>query len=86
MVYRSCEGSEMLYGTETLCLRECEMAILRRTERAMVRLMCELKLVNGKNMEGLVETLGLKETLDRMAKANGQLDMGLEVCTCDKKK
>ena len=37
MVYRSCVRSAMLYGSETWCLRETEMAILRRTERAMVK-------------------------------------------------
>ena len=47
------------------------MAILGRTKRAMVRSMCEVKLVDRKNMEELIELLGLKETLDRMAKANG---------------
>ena len=39
MVYRSCVRSAMLYGSEIWCLRENEMAILRRTERAMVRSM-----------------------------------------------
>ena len=48
-----------------------EMAILRRTERAMVRSMCGVKLVDRKKMEDLMEMLGLKETLDSMAKANG---------------
>ena len=43
------------------------MAILRRTERAMVRSMCGVKLVDRKNTE---ELLGLKKMLDRMAKAN----------------
>ena len=47
------------------------MAILRRTERAMVRSVCGVKLVDKKKMEDLMEILGLKETLDRMAKANG---------------
>ena len=47
------------------------MAILRRTERAMVRSMCGVKLVDRKNTEELMEMLGLKKTLDRMAKANG---------------
>ena len=37
MVYRSCVRSAMLYGSEAWCLRVSEMAILRRTERAMVR-------------------------------------------------
>ena len=47
------------------------MAILRRTERAMVRSMCGVKLVDRKNMVELMGILGLMETLDRMAKANG---------------
>ena len=71
MVYRSCVRSAMWYGSETWCLRETEMAILRRTERAMVRSMCGVKLVDIKKREDLVKVLGLKETLDRMAKANG---------------
>ena len=47
------------------------MIILRRTERAMVRSMCAVKLVDRKNTEELMKMLGLKETLDKMAKANG---------------
>ena len=71
MVYRTCVRSAMLYGSETWCLRESEMGILRRTERATVMSMSRVKLIDRKNMEGLMETLDLKETLDRMAKANG---------------
>ena len=37
MVYQSCVSSAMLYGSETWRLRESEMAISRRTERATVR-------------------------------------------------
>ena len=47
------------------------MKILRRTERAMVRSMSGVKLLNRKKMEDLMEMLGLKETLDGMAKASG---------------
>ena len=47
------------------------MAISRRTNRSMVRSMCGVKLVDRKNMEDLMEMLGLKETLDRMAQVNG---------------
>ena len=43
------------------CGRQNEMAILRKTERAMVRAMCGAKLM---------EMLGLKETAAEMAKAN----------------
>ena len=62
--------SAMLYGSETWCLRENEMAILRRTERAMVRVRCGAKLMEKKRTEDLIETLGLKETAVQMAKAN----------------
>ena len=36
----------MLYGNETWCLRESEMATLRRTKIAMVRSMCGVTLVD----------------------------------------
>ena len=55
----------MLYGSEKWCLRKNEIAILRRTERAMVRVMCGAKLMEKKRTEDLMEMLGLKE------KANG---------------
>ena len=42
VVYRTCVRSAMLYESETWCLRESEMAILR-SERAMVRSMCGIK-------------------------------------------
>ena len=60
MLYQSCVRSAMLYGSETWCLRENEMAILRRTERAMEK----------RRTEDLTEMLGMKETAVQMAKAN----------------
>ena len=57
----------MLYGSETWCLRENEIAILRRTERAMYG----AKLMEKKRTEDLMEMLGMKETVVQMAKANG---------------
>jgi hypothetical protein len=71
MVYRSCIRPVMLYGSETWCLSENEMAILRRTERAMVRAMCGAKLMDKKRTKDLMEMLGLEETMDQMAMANG---------------
>ena len=46
------------------------MAILRRTERAMVRAMCCAKLMEKKRTEDSMEMLGLKETVVQMAQAN----------------
>ena len=45
-VYCSCVRSAILYGSETRCLKENEKAILRRTERAMVRAMRSQKVVD----------------------------------------
>ena len=61
----------MLCGSETWCLRENEIAILRRTERAMVGAMCGAKLMEKKRTEDLIEMLRLKETVVQMAKADG---------------
>ena len=38
------------------------MAVLRRTERAIVRAMCGAKLMEKKRKEDLMEMLGLKKT------------------------
>ena len=46
------------------------MAILRRTERAMVRAMSRAKLMEKMRTEDLMEILGLKETGVQMAKTN----------------
>ena len=70
-VYQTCVRSAMVYGSETWCLRENEVAILRRTEKAMIRAMCGVKLMDKKNTEELMGMLGLKETVDKLAKANG---------------
>ena len=69
-VYRCCVRSAILYGSETWCLKENEKAILRRTERAMVS-MCGQKVVDRKTTEEQMDMLGLKETIDRLATANG---------------
>ena len=44
-MYQSSVRSVMLYGNETQCLRENEMANLRRTEKAMIRAVCGVELI-----------------------------------------
>jgi len=39
------------------------MAILRRTERAMIRVMCGVKLMDRRNTKELMAMLGLEESL-----------------------
>ena len=70
-VYKSYVRSAMLYGSKTWCLRENEIAILRRAERSMVRVMRSVKLVDKKNTVELMDVLGLKEAADKLAKVNG---------------
>ena len=70
-IYRSCVRSAVLYGSETWCLKENEMSILRRTERAMVRAMCGVKLKDRESSEELMDRLGLKVRVEQLAKANG---------------
>ena len=53
-VYKSCVRSAMLYGSEAWRLRANEMAILTRTERAMIRAMCGVKLLDQRNSEELM--------------------------------
>ena len=70
-VYRCCVRSAILYGSETWCLKENKKAILRKTERAMVKAMCGQKIVERKTTEKQMDMLGMKETIDRLATANG---------------
>ena len=49
----------------------CEWYVyLRRTERAMIRAMCGVKLLDRRNREELMDMLGIKESLDMMARAS----------------
>ena len=70
-VYKSYVRSAMLYERDMWCLRENEVAILRRAERSMVRAMCSVKLVDKRNTEELINILELKEAADKLARENG---------------
>jgi len=69
-VYQSYVQSAMLYRSETWCLNEKEVAILRRTESAMLRAMCGVKLMDRKNTKDLMNMLGLTASIEMTAKAN----------------
>ena len=47
------------------------MAILRRTEKALVRAMCGVKIIEKRRSQKLMSLLGLKDTLDGLARASG---------------
>ena len=63
----------MLYRGETWCLKKNEMGILRRTEKAMMRAMCriKIKIIEKRKSHKLMSLLGLKDTLDERARASG---------------
>ena len=69
-IYKSYLRSAMLYGSKMWCLRENEVAIVRRAERFVVRAMFGVKLVDKRNA-ALMDMLGLKEAADKLAKENG---------------
>ena len=70
-VYRCCVRSAIMYKSETWCLKENKKAILRKTERVMVRAICGQKVVDRKTTDEQMGMLGLKETIDQLATANG---------------
>ena len=61
----------MLYGSETSCLRENETANLRRTEKAMMRAMCGIKMIEKRSSQELMSLLSLKNNLDGLVRASG---------------
>ena len=69
-IYQGCLRSAMLYGSEMWCLWEKEMAILRKTEKAMMRAVCGVKIIEKRRSQGLLSLLGIKDTLDGLAKAS----------------
>ena len=60
----------MPYGSETWCLGQNEMGIMQRTERAMVRNMCGVKLMDNESTMDVLEMLDWNETMDQLDKAN----------------
>ena len=63
-IYQSCLRLAMLYGIETWCLRENEMPVLRRTEKAIMRAMCGVKMMEKRRSQELMSLLGLADILD----------------------
>ena len=56
-IYQSSVRSAMLYGSETWCLRENEMAILRRAEKAMMKAMCKVNVIEKRRSQELMSLL-----------------------------
>ena len=56
-IYQNCIRSAMLYGSETWCLKENKMAILRRTEKARMRAICGVKMIEKRSSRELGDVL-----------------------------
>ena len=82
-VYRCCVRLAILYGSKTWCLNENIKAVLRKTERVMVRAMCGRKVVDIKTTEEQMDVLGLREIIDRPATANEVRWYGHVLRMCD---
>ena len=54
----------ILYGNERWRVKECNMGILRKAERFIVRAMYEVQLKNRKRVKDFILKLGLNETVD----------------------
>ena len=60
----------MLFGSKTWCLRENEMAILRRREKAMMRATCGVKMIEKRRSQEFMSFLGLKQWFPTFIKAH----------------
>ena len=47
------------------------MAISRRIKKAMIRAMCEVKIIEKRRGQGLMSLLSIKDTLDGLARGSG---------------
>jgi hypothetical protein len=53
----------MIYGGETWVQRKEEEGVLQRLERAMVRMMCGVKLTDRKSSKQFMSMVGLSEDI-----------------------
>ena len=53
------------------------MAVLRRTEKAIMRAMCGIKMIDKKTIQDFMSLLSLKDTLDGLARASGAHGVGM---------
>jgi hypothetical protein len=62
-VYMACVRAAMVYGGETWVMRKEEECVLQSAERAMVRMMCRVKLRDRKSSIELMSMVGLSEDI-----------------------
>ena len=62
-IYRTYVRPVMTYGSETWVVRSVEESILRRVEKRMLRMMCDVQLADGVSTKELMVRLGLDCTI-----------------------
>ena len=62
-LYKTSVRTAMVYGAETWAMRKVEEGVLLRAERAMVRMMCGVKLRNRKKTSELMSMLEMSEDI-----------------------
>ena len=68
--YQICLRSAILKGSETWCLRKREVELLKRTERAMLRAMSGVKLIDQKSTTELMQMFGVTVLIERISRAS----------------
>ena len=62
-VYKACVRSAMVYGSETWALKKEDEGVLQRAERAMVRIMCGVRLLERRKSMELLSLLGIEDDI-----------------------
>ena len=62
-IYRTCVRPVMTSGSETWVVRSVEKSTLRRAEKRMLRMMCDVQLADGVSTKELMVRLGLDCTI-----------------------
>ena len=63
-IYKVCVQSALTYGTETWAMKKANLHSLERTERMMVRWMCEVSLKDRKRSVDLYSLLGVQSVAE----------------------
>ena len=69
-VYKGCVRAAMVYCGETWVIRKVEEGVLQRAERAILRMMCGVKLRDGKNSMELVSMAGLGDDIVTLVRSS----------------
>ena len=68
-IYRACVQSVLMYGSETWALRVEDMNKLKRAERGMIRIMCDVNPKLQKPSEELISLLGIDPVSDLVVRS-----------------